>query len=175
MIRSLLECRAKRLHPLAVQRDVRAIVGGGIYPGLSNVMAAHIISANKREYDEEGRYQESVSDAGTSAERALVKGKERCCRCPDCRTDSVLLLHSWKRRSWDGIDGDKFDGTGRTGDCLSGQQSCRRTAHEPAHNSRLRSWYASVCVRPCFLLDLRLRHRQKGRLFNKSPRDDLCP
>ena len=25
------------------------------------------------------------------------------------------------------------------------------------------------------LLDLHLRHRQKGRLLNKSPRDDLCP
>eukprot|EP00210_Caulerpa_lentillifera_P004710 g4494.t1 len=49
---------AKQFGNLAKERGVPAIIGGGVYPGLSNVMAAHIISTNKKEYDDDGFYQE---------------------------------------------------------------------------------------------------------------------
>ena len=47
-----------------MKQEVPCIVGGGVYPGLSNVMAAHIISANKKEYSQEGFHQEAPPDAG---------------------------------------------------------------------------------------------------------------
>lgn len=41
---------------------VPAVIGGGIYPGTSNVMAAHMISISRREYDEEWNYLDTPGD-----------------------------------------------------------------------------------------------------------------
>lgn len=38
---------------------VPAIIGGGIYPGTSNVMAAHMVSISRKEYDDEWNFLES--------------------------------------------------------------------------------------------------------------------
>jgi len=37
---------------------VPAIISSGIYPGTSNVMAAHIISIARKEYDEDWKYRQ---------------------------------------------------------------------------------------------------------------------
>lgn len=42
----------------AKSAGVPAIISGGIYPGVSNVMAAHIISIARKEYDEEWQYRQ---------------------------------------------------------------------------------------------------------------------
>ena len=56
--------RAKLLHSKAQAAGVPAITTGGIYPGVSNVMAAHMISMARKEYDEHFQYvdQSSAND-----------------------------------------------------------------------------------------------------------------
>ncbi|GLI71627.1 hypothetical protein VaNZ11_016899 [Volvox africanus] len=49
----------------AVAAGVPAIVSGGIYPGTSNVMAAHIISIARQEYDQEWNYRAPVPGEGS--------------------------------------------------------------------------------------------------------------
>lgn len=43
-------------HEKAKAAGVPAITSGGIYPGVSNVMAAHMVSTARREYDAEGHF-----------------------------------------------------------------------------------------------------------------------
>ena len=43
-------------HEKAKAAGVPAITSGGIYPGVSNVMAAHMVSTARREYDTEGHF-----------------------------------------------------------------------------------------------------------------------
>ena len=42
--------RAKQLHAKAAAAGVPAITSAGIYPGVSNVMAAHLIAIGRKEY-----------------------------------------------------------------------------------------------------------------------------
>uniref|UniRef100_A0A7S1STK1 Saccharopine dehydrogenase NADP binding domain-containing protein n=1 Tax=Tetraselmis chuii TaxID=63592 RepID=A0A7S1STK1_9CHLO len=56
----------KAKHEAAVAAGVPAITTAGIYPGVSNVMAAHMISTARKEYDDDGNY------VGSSGEAALV-------------------------------------------------------------------------------------------------------
>lgn len=48
--------RAKTLHERAKSQGVPAITTAGIYPGVSNVMAAHMISMARKEYDDSFNY-----------------------------------------------------------------------------------------------------------------------
>lgn len=41
---------------------VPCITNTGIYPGLSNVMAAHMVSDLRREYDKDGNFKEADFD-----------------------------------------------------------------------------------------------------------------
>lgn len=50
--------RAKALHSKAKGAGVPCITTAGIYPGVSNVMAAHMISVARQEYNEDGSYRE---------------------------------------------------------------------------------------------------------------------
>ena len=43
-------------HEKAQAAGVPAITSGGIYPGVSNVMAAHMVSTARREYDKDGKF-----------------------------------------------------------------------------------------------------------------------
>lgn len=71
MVACLSDCRAKNLHRSAIEKEVPAIIGGGVYPGLSNVMAAHIIATNKKEYDQDGFHKQADADAGTEHNKAV--------------------------------------------------------------------------------------------------------
>eukprot|EP00983_Pelagomonas_calceolata_P110259 1159650-Pelagomonas_calceolata.AAC.10 len=52
-------CRSKAKYSEAAKAaGVPAIISSGIYPGTSNVMAAHIISIARKEYDEEWNYRQ---------------------------------------------------------------------------------------------------------------------
>lgn len=55
--------RAKRLHEKAKSAGVPAISTAGIYPGVSNVMAAHMISLARKEYNEDWSYKQAADDA----------------------------------------------------------------------------------------------------------------
>ena len=55
--------RAKALHSKAEAAGVPAITTGGIYPGVSNVMAAHMISMARNEYTDDFKYVEPPTDA----------------------------------------------------------------------------------------------------------------
>ena len=46
---------------------LQAVPGAGIYPGVSNVMAAHMVSTARREYDSEGRWVGQQSSNGSEA------------------------------------------------------------------------------------------------------------
>lgn len=48
--------KVKAQHEAAVAAGVPAITTAGIYPGVSNVMAAHMISSARKEYDKDGNY-----------------------------------------------------------------------------------------------------------------------
>lgn len=51
-------CRSKKLYSAAcAAAGIPAIISAGIYPGTSNVMAAHILSLARKEYDEDMNYQ----------------------------------------------------------------------------------------------------------------------
>lgn len=58
--------RAKKLHDKAVAAGVPAIITAGIYPGVSNVMAAHMISIGRREYSDAFEYIPLPDDARES-------------------------------------------------------------------------------------------------------------
>lgn len=58
---------AKSLHGRAQAAGVPAITTAGIYPGVSNVMAAHMISLARKEYDSEFNY---VADSSSSSPEA---------------------------------------------------------------------------------------------------------
>ncbi|GMH35711.1 hypothetical protein BSKO_03579 [Bryopsis sp. KO-2023] len=55
--------RAKTFHEQAVSAGIPAITTAGIYPGISNLMAAHIVSTSREEYDENGLHKEAPADA----------------------------------------------------------------------------------------------------------------
>ena len=59
-------------HEKAKAAGVPAITSGGIYPGVSNVMAAHMVSTARREYDTEGRF---VGSEGTNKADAVEPKK----------------------------------------------------------------------------------------------------
>ena len=48
-------CKAD-YHEKAREAGVPAITSGGIYPGVSNVMAAHMVSLARRDYDKDGHF-----------------------------------------------------------------------------------------------------------------------
>lgn len=50
---------------------VPAIITGGIYPGTSNVMAAHMVSVAREEYDPEGGYKQPAPGEGIEPTRVL--------------------------------------------------------------------------------------------------------
>lgn len=61
-------CRSKELYAeQARAAGVPAIISAGIYPGTSNVMAAHIISIARKEYDEEWKYRTPEPGGGAAA------------------------------------------------------------------------------------------------------------
>jgi hypothetical protein len=53
-----LACSIKAYHDAAVAAGIPALTTAGIYPGTSNVMAAHILSIARGEYDENFHYKE---------------------------------------------------------------------------------------------------------------------
>jgi hypothetical protein len=55
---SLLGCSIKAYHDQAVAAGIPALTTAGIYPGTSNVMAAHIVSISRGEYDESWNYKQ---------------------------------------------------------------------------------------------------------------------
>ncbi|KAL4424432.1 hypothetical protein ABPG77_006370 [Micractinium sp. CCAP 211/92] len=63
--------RAKELHAKAQAAGVPAITTAGIYPGVSNVMAAHMISLNGGEYNEDGSYAEQAPEGAPRPKRLL--------------------------------------------------------------------------------------------------------
>jgi saccharopine dehydrogenase-like NADP-dependent oxidoreductase len=48
----------ERYSEAARSAGMPAIISGGIYPGTSNVMAAHIIGIARKEYDENWNYRQ---------------------------------------------------------------------------------------------------------------------
>eukprot|EP00798_Chlamydomonas_sp_ICE-L_P003013 gene3013-13034_t len=58
--------KSKTYHEQALAAGVPAIISGGIYPGTSNVMAAHIVSIAKCEYDEDWNYRTPEEGEGVS-------------------------------------------------------------------------------------------------------------
>jgi hypothetical protein len=48
----------KAYHDQAVAAGIPALTTAGIYPGTSNVMAAHIVSISRGEYDESWNYKQ---------------------------------------------------------------------------------------------------------------------
>lgn len=48
----------KGYHDQAVAAGIPALTTAGIYPGTSNVMAAHIVSISRGEYDENWNYRD---------------------------------------------------------------------------------------------------------------------
>lgn len=63
--------RAKALHSKAVAAGVPCITTAGIYPGVSNVMAAHMISLNGQEYNEDFTYAEQPGEGALRPKRVL--------------------------------------------------------------------------------------------------------
>ena len=59
-------------HEKAQAAGVPAITSGGIYPGVSNVMAAHMVSTARREYDRGGHF---VGKDGTNKADAVEPKK----------------------------------------------------------------------------------------------------
>ena len=59
-------------HVKAQESGVPAITSGGIYPGVSNVMAAHMVSTARREYDKDGNF---VGKAGEDKSNAVEPKK----------------------------------------------------------------------------------------------------
>jgi hypothetical protein len=55
---SLSGCSIKAYHDQAVAAGIPALTTAGIYPGTSNVMAAHIVSISRGEYDESWNYKQ---------------------------------------------------------------------------------------------------------------------
>ncbi|KAK9827368.1 hypothetical protein WJX81_002139 [Elliptochloris bilobata] len=55
--------RARRYHQQALDAGVPAITTAGIYPGVSNVMAAHMVSIARREYEDDWSWRGSKAAA----------------------------------------------------------------------------------------------------------------
>lgn len=63
--------RAKALHSAAQAAGVPCITTGGIYPGVSNVMAAHMISIARKEYAADWSYAPTPGAGATQPRRLL--------------------------------------------------------------------------------------------------------
>ncbi|PSC75317.1 saccharopine dehydrogenase [Micractinium conductrix] len=63
--------RAKQLHAKAAAAGVPAITTAGIYPGVSNVMAAHMVAINGGEYNENFSYADAPAADGRRPGRLL--------------------------------------------------------------------------------------------------------
>jgi hypothetical protein len=59
-------CSIKAYHDKAVAAGIPALTTAGIYPGTSNVMAAHIVSISRGEYDENWNYKQPAPGASLS-------------------------------------------------------------------------------------------------------------
>lgn len=75
-------CSVKAYHDRAVAAGIPALTTAGIYPGTSNVMAAHIVSISRGEYDDNWKYKEPLP--GELAYHqwyvwAVGKEQESCC------------------------------------------------------------------------------------------------
>lgn len=71
-------CRVKAYHDQAVAAGIPALTTAGIYPGTSNVMAAHIVSISRGEYDENWNYREQPTGGwgrATAEEEAFHVGQ----------------------------------------------------------------------------------------------------
>ena len=55
----------------AAAAGVPAITTAGIYPGVSNVMAAHMISLARGEYDKDFKYLDAPTEGEIKAQRVL--------------------------------------------------------------------------------------------------------
>lgn len=54
-----MPCSVKAYHDQAVAAGIPALTTAGIYPGTSNVMAAHIVSISRGEYDDNWNYRDT--------------------------------------------------------------------------------------------------------------------
>ncbi|MEW5300170.1 MAG: hypothetical protein WDW36_003119 [Sanguina aurantia] len=64
--------RSKNLYSAAcVAAGIPAIISAGIYPGTSNVMAAHILSLARKEYDEDMNYQTPPEGEGVEPSKLM--------------------------------------------------------------------------------------------------------
>jgi hypothetical protein len=63
--------RAKALSAKAAAAGLPAITSAGIYPGVSNVMAAHLIAIGRKEYTADWQYASSPGEAGVQPKRLL--------------------------------------------------------------------------------------------------------
>jgi len=59
----LLPPSVKAYHDQAVAAGIPALTTAGIYPGTSNVMAAHIVSISRGDYDENWKYRDNPTGA----------------------------------------------------------------------------------------------------------------
>lgn len=66
----------KGYHEQAVAAGIPALTTAGIYPGTSNVMAAHIVSISRGEYDENWGYRDNPT--GGLSWRALPHQHSAC-------------------------------------------------------------------------------------------------
>lgn len=55
------DCRAKEYDVKAKEAGIPAIITTGVYPGLSNIMMAHILSLTNNEYNEDGTINNSLN------------------------------------------------------------------------------------------------------------------
>lgn len=63
--------RAKALHSKALAAGVPAITSTGIYPGVSNVMAAHLIAMGRKEYTKDWAFADAPGADGVQPTRLL--------------------------------------------------------------------------------------------------------
>ncbi|KAK9860398.1 hypothetical protein WJX84_011416 [Apatococcus fuscideae] len=67
--------RMKTYHEQAKAAGVPAITTAGIYPGVSNVMAAHMVSTARKECDKAGRYIGKLSGVHNSRDHATSQSR----------------------------------------------------------------------------------------------------
>jgi len=61
--------RAKSFHQKAIDAGVPAITTAGIYPGVSNIMAAHMVSIAREEYDDNWRLIDRNNDNNSNGDK----------------------------------------------------------------------------------------------------------
>lgn len=83
---------------------VPAIISAGIYPGTSNVMAAHIISLARKEYDEDWNYrQPEQGELRVSLDLWVKLDRWICDTCVPCDISSPNQLNYFCTQTWEGV------------------------------------------------------------------------